>query len=92
MCPVCAQAVAESPRRSGPLGWLLKGIMLYIVLVVVAGTLINTGHPVAAEVGRILQTIMFVEPSIGWAESQGFSPLAQGLRMLSSGLPIAPLA
>jgi hypothetical protein len=64
--------------------------LLYVLAVVAAGTLINTGHPVAVEAGFVLKTITLVEPSIEWAEEHRMRPLAGGLRMLAQGLPIAP--
>lgn len=80
----------SEPERPSILGHLFNLALLYILVVVAAGTLINTGLPVAVETGAVLKTIMLVEPSIEWAEEHRMRPLAGGLRMLAQGLPIAP--
>ena len=57
------------------------------VLVLGGGTLINTGHPVAVEAGKLMQTVTFVEPAIGWASDHA-APVAHGLRVLQAGVPV----
>ena len=52
MCP-CAGCVPEPQRRSfRPLGFLVNLALLYVLMVMGSGTLINTGHPVAMEACR----------------------------------------
>jgi hypothetical protein len=83
---------AAPRRRSGLLSLLFQLVLLYAVLVFGGGTLIHTGHPVAVETGKLLQTITLVEPSIGWAESRGMDALAGGLRALANGLDVSRLS
>ena len=81
------------PRRTGGFfRTLFSVLLLYATLVFGGGTLINTGHPVAVEAGRLMQLVTFVEPTIGWASHRGYKPLATGLRRLAAGAPIGPLA
>ncbi len=85
----CACCGYEEKRKGfRPLALLFNVALLYLALVVGGGTLINTGHPVAIEAGRILQTVTFVEPAIGWAQASGFDAMAGGLRFLSTGFPV----
>ncbi|MHC5023271.1 MAG: hypothetical protein ACYTGG_05095 [Planctomycetota bacterium] len=62
--------------------------MLYVLMVFGGGTLINTGHPVAVEVGRMLHLVTFVEPTISWADHAGHDALAGGLRVLAHGVNV----
>ena len=78
----------DPPKRFRPLALLFNAILLYVVLLVGGGTLVNSGHPVAAEAGHWLQMITFVEPTIHWADTSGFDHVASGLRVLSAGIPI----
>ncbi len=88
MCQ-CACCGYENKRRGfRPLALLFNVALLYLALVVGGGTLINTGHPVAVEAGRLLQTVTFVEPSIAWAHASGLDAVAGGLRLLSAGFPV----
>jgi hypothetical protein len=68
---------------------LLQVALLYVVLVFGGGTLVNTGHPVAVEVGRLLHTVTLVEPAIYWAEAHDYGALAGGLRTLSHGVQVS---
>jgi hypothetical protein len=68
---------------------LFKAMCLYALLVFAGGTLVNTGNPVASEVGRLIQVVTLVEPTIGWAESHGVDPLAHSLRFLADGFPVS---
>ena len=89
---MCNCACSEHPeKRKGfrPFTMLLNAALLYVGLLVAGGTLVNTGHPVAAEAGHWLQLITFVEPTIHWAQSSGFDHMASGLQFLSAGFPIA---
>lgn len=86
MC--CCQCENERPKRGGIFSAIVKLLLLYAVLVIGGGTLINTGHPVAVEVGQILHLVTFVEPASHWAHAQGFEPLAATIDFLAAGLPI----
>jgi len=70
---------------------LLNFVLAYVILVGGGGTLINTGHPVAVEAGKMVQTITFVQPTIHWAENTNHRVVAHGLRVLSNGLPVGQL-
>ena len=52
------------------------------------GTLQRVNHPVAVELGRLMQTVAFVEPTIAWAERNDHAAIEKGLVTLASGLPI----
>jgi hypothetical protein len=71
-----------------PFAFLFNIALMWVVLVLGGGTLINTGHPVAAEAGRLIQTVTFVEPAIRWADGRGAQPLASGLKVLQNGVPV----
>lgn len=75
-------------RRGGVLSFIFKTVFAYALLVLIAGTLINTGHAVASEAGELMQTVLLVDPAIGWAESRGIEPLANGLRVVAAGIPV----
>ena len=81
----------KPPKRFRPVAMLLNFVLAYILLVGGGGTLINTGHPVAVEAGRMVQTITFVKPTIHWAENSNHRGIAHGLRVLSNGLPVGQL-
>lgn len=88
MCQ-CACCDKTEPRRGfRPIAFLVNMALLYLLLVGGGGTLINTGHPVAEEVGHLLQVVTFVEPTIHWAYSAGYEPLAHGIEVLAGGIPI----
>ena len=74
--------------RFRPVKMLFQIALVYILLVFGSGTLMNTNHPVAIEVGKLMQLVTFVHPSIDWAESNGHDALAGGLRVLSRGAQI----
>lgn len=90
MCQ-CACCGHQETRRRGfrPIALLFNMTIAWLVLVVGGGTLINTGHPVASEAGRLIQTVTLVEPAAHWVESRGFRPMANGLRLLSHGIPVS---
>ena len=75
-------------RRFRPVRTLVQLVLLYALLVFGSGTLINTGNPIAVELGRLVQLATFVHPSIDWAETNGHGTLAGGLRVLSNGAHI----
>ncbi len=79
-CPCCQQV--EPRRRFRPIAVLFQLVVLYMMLVLGGGTLINTGHPVAEEAGRLIQTVTLVDPAIQWADSHGLNPVAGGLPVL----------
>lgn len=86
------QQTAEKPRkRFRPIAMIINLVIAYVLLVGGAGTLINTGHPVAVEVGKMVQTFTFVKPTIHWAESSNHHRAAQGLKVLSNGLPVGQM-
>lgn len=85
----CCNHVHQSTspkRRAGVFSTLFKLALIYIVLVFSAGTLINTGHPVAVETGKLIQVVTFINPAISWADAQGWDHFAYGLRVLSNGV------
>ena len=85
----CACCGPEQTRKSfRPFALLFNLALAWLVLIVGGGTLMRTGHPVAVETGRILHTVTFVRPAINWASARGIDPLAGGLRIAASGLPI----
>ncbi len=86
-CCYCQRPVTTR-RSDGIFISLLKLLALYITLVFVGGTLINTGHPVASEVGRLIHVVTLIDPAINWATAQGWEYLASGLRMAAHGLPM----
>ncbi len=88
MCQCACCGYQEKRRGFRPIALLFNLAFLYVALVVGGGTLINTGHPVAMEAGKILQTVTMVEPTIGWANGSGLQVVAGGLRFLSAGVPI----
>ena len=77
-CPTCANESSKR-RRGGVLSFLVKFVFAYALLVLISGTLINTGHVVASEAGQLVQTVLFVDPAIAWADARGIEPLAGGL-------------
>ena len=80
---------ARPPRkRDGIFSLLFKLIILYVVLVYSGGTLQHVPHPVANEAGKLIHTVTLVEPSIHWADSNGYRPLSVGLRFLSNGVDV----
>ena len=96
MCECCCNRENDQPRprnRRGfrPIRTILHVLLLYGLLVFGGGTLINTGHPVAVETGRLIHTVTFVEPSIYWAQSSGHDALAGGLRILAHGVDLHQL-
>jgi hypothetical protein len=93
MCP--CYSCQNPPRRSvvGRLFSLVVSLVLvYAGALLVSGTLINTGHPLAIEVGELIQVVTFVEPTIYWADSHEMDSVAKGLRLLAGGLPINQIA
>ncbi len=84
----CEDSGGSSRRRFSFVRTLLSVALLYATLVFGGGSLIRTGHPVAVEVGRILQAVTFVEPGIHWAHVNGHDHLAGSLRWLSDGIRI----
>jgi len=93
MCPCYS---CQNPPRRSIIGRLFSFVasvaLLYAGSLLVSGTLINTGHPVAVEVGELMQVVTFVEPTIDWADSNHMDFVANGVRILSGGLPINRMA
>ena len=93
----CCQCCPEQPtttaprRRFRPIAVLLNLVLAYALLIVGGGTLINTGHPVAVEVGRIMQLVTLVEPTIHWAQANDHDTMAGGLNVLARGVPVGRL-
>jgi hypothetical protein len=83
-CCICS----KPRRRPGLVGLVFNLALLYVMLVVGGGTLINTGHPVASEVGKLMHVVACVDPVIDWADSRDYDVLAAGLDTLSDGLPV----
>ena len=86
-CCSCCQSTPR--RRLGVVTWVFNALLAYVLLVFGGGTLINTGHPIAVEVGQLLHLITFVDPAIYWADSHGYEPLANASRVLSDGISFA---
>ena len=88
-CQCCQEQPTDTPRRRfRPIAVLLNLVLAYVLLVMGGGTLINTGHPVAVEVGKIMQVVTLVEPTIHWAKSNDHYKVAGSLLVLSSGVPV----
>ncbi len=87
----CACCGYDEPkkRRFRPIALLFNFALAWLFLVVGGGTLINTGHPVATEAGRLIQTVTLIEPATAWADSKGYQPVATSLRVLSHGIPVS---
>jgi hypothetical protein len=79
---------APEARRTSVLGWLFKVALIYVALVFGGGTLANSGYPAAAEVGHFMHTVTLVDPTIRWADSNGFKVVSTGLKGLSEGVPL----
>ncbi len=84
-CACCGQPAS---RRFRPFALLFNVLLAYVLLVVGGGTLINSGHPVAVEAGRLLHVVTFVEPAITWTHAHGMQHVANGLQFLANGIPI----
>jgi hypothetical protein len=92
MCQCACCTRQESRPRFRPVGLILNLALAWLLLVVTGGPLINTGHPVAVEAGRLIRVVTLVDPAIMWADDRGVEPVAEGLRILSHGIPLGPLA
>ena len=91
-CPCCQEQPTTTPRRRfRPIAVLLNLVLAYALLIVGGGTLINTGHPVAVEVGRIMQLVTLVQPTIHWAQANDHDTMAGGLTVLANGVPVGRL-
>ncbi|MHC4102376.1 MAG: hypothetical protein ACYS15_12985 [Planctomycetota bacterium] len=86
-CGCCVQAEPKK-KRFRPFAFLFNMALVWLLLVVTGGTLMNTGHPVAVEAGHLLHVVTLIDPAIYWADMQGVEPVAHGLRFISHGIPI----
>ncbi|UCD75261.1 MAG: hypothetical protein JSV91_15940 [Phycisphaerales bacterium] len=84
----CCDKPAKPRKRVSILGMLFKLILLYVILVYSGGTLQHIKHPVANETGKLIHTVTLVEPSIHWADHNGYRPLSAGLRFLANGADV----
>jgi hypothetical protein len=89
MCQCGCCPPRERRRRFRPISLLLNLAFAWLLLVVTGGTLMNTGHPVAVEAGRLIHVVTLVDPAIMWVDNRGAEPLATGLRVISHGIPIS---
>jgi hypothetical protein len=88
-CHHCCQNDSAPPRRRrGFFSALVQLAVVYVMLLFGGGTLINTGHPVASEAGKLIHTVLFVEPTIRFTDGRGMHPVSHGLRVLSHGFPV----
>jgi hypothetical protein len=78
----------QGERRGGLISTMFKLVLLYAVLVLTGGTLINTGNPIAYEVGQLIHVLTFVDHLGAWANGHGLTFLAGGLDALQGGLPL----
>ncbi len=91
-CPCCQEQPTTTPRRRfRPITVLLNLVLAYALLVVGGGTLINTGHPVAVETGKLMQLVTLVQPTIHWAQTNDHDAVASGLNVLAHGVPVGRL-
>ena len=93
MCP--CYSCQNPPKRSligRAFSLVVTLVLVYAGALLFSGTLINTGHPLAVEIGQLIQVVTLVDPSITWAESNDMETVASGLRLLSGGLPINQIA
>ncbi|MCA9290097.1 MAG: hypothetical protein KDA25_03150 [Phycisphaerales bacterium] len=74
-------------RRPGIFGMLFRGVLVYLALVFVSGTLMNVGNPVVHEFGALVHTVTFVEPLTLWLDAHDFHRIAGGLQVVSNGVP-----
>jgi len=83
----------EAGRRRGPgvIGTLMQLLFAWAILVFAGGTLINTGHPVAVETGRLIHTVTFVEPLDRWAEHRDYDLLSNTVGLLRKGVNVGAL-
>ena len=86
-CPDCCPETSPR-RRPGDFSILIQLLFVYVLLVFGGGTLINTGHPVAVEAGKLIHTVTLVDPTIYWANEKGLDTIAGGLRTLSDGVDV----
>ena len=91
-CQCCQEQPTAAPRRRfRPIAVLLNLVLAYALLVVGGGTLINTGHPVAVETGKLMQLVTLVQPTIHWAKANDHYKVAGGLTVLAGGVPVGRL-
>lgn len=94
VCSYCnARFASAAPGSSckgrcggGLLSGLFKCLLLYVGLVFAGGTLIQTGHPVAVESGRLIHTIAFIEPATHWLQTHGYGAVAYGVQAIADGM------
>jgi len=90
MCD-CRRDDEPGRRRFRPIRFLFHLMFLYVLLVFGGGTLIQTGQPIAVEIGRIFHIVTFVDPTIHWAQTHDQPALAIGLRVLSNGVDVGQI-
>ena len=85
----CCPACHETPRkRRGIVGTIVQILLTYAILVFTGGTLIQTGHPVAVETGRLMHTVLLVEPATHWTAANHLRPVAGAIDFLARGVDI----
>ena len=88
-CRQCDSEPRPRPRRRfRPIRLLFQLLLTYVLLLFGGGTLVHTGHPVAVETGRLIHTVLLVEPTIRLAHEHDHHYLANGLRLVAHGVDV----
>ena len=80
----CRRSDASPRRRRGVVRVVLDVALAYLLLVGGAGMLKSSGHPVAVETGRLVHTVLMVEPTLDWMDRQGWAVADDGRRLANA--------